>query len=330
MPQDPKPGIALVTRKTRMQHLLERWATRGQVKFALAAAHVVRAAEEAALGDRALARQVEEEYGDLEQEDATYAHVVRRLAAELDFGLPVQIVDRGFLPTFDFARFEAVVVVGQDGLVANAAKYVGNVPIVAVNPDPGRIDGVLLPFYASAARGAVSRVLQGSAQVREVTLAEAVLHDGQRLLAFNDLFVGCQSHVSARYRLSIGERSEPQSSSGLLVATGAGSTGWLSSVFNMTGGVLRWLGGVDPTRPSLSWEDRRLLWVVREPFVSKNSRAELVIGSVDEGSALVVESMMPASGVIFSDGVEADYLPFNSGATARIGVAAQKARLVVP
>src|SRR5262249_55001458 len=150
--------------------------------------------------DREVEADIEHEYADLENEDETYQHAVARLRQQLDFGLPIQFVDRGFLPSFDFARYEVVIVVGQDGLGANAAKYVGNVPIVAVNPDPRRIDGILLPFLLPSARDAVAQVLNGRARTRDVTLAEVNLHDGQRLLAFNDLFVGSSSHISARYR----------------------------------------------------------------------------------------------------------------------------------
>jgi hypothetical protein len=79
----------------------------------------------------------------------------------------------------------------------------------------------------------------------------------------------------------------------------------------------------------LPWEDRRLLWVVREPFASRHSGAELAAGLLDEGAELILESQMPAGGVIFSDGVEADALQFNSGAIARIRAAEERARLVV-
>ncbi len=155
------------------------------------------------------------------------------------------------------------------------------------------------------------------------------MNDGQRMLAFNDFFVGCQTHVSAHYVLQVGVRSEQQSSSGLIVSTGAGLTGWLSSVANMAEGFARWSGGGLGHNIKLSWEDRRLVWVVREPFRSKQSGAEPVAGWLDQGSDLVVESQMPAGGVIFSDGVESDYLEFTSGTSARIGVAQQRARLVV-
>jgi hypothetical protein len=260
----------------------------------------------------------------------SYHETIARLRSELDFDVPIQFVDREFLPNLDFARFVVVVVVGQDGLVANTAKYVGEVPIVAVNPDPRRFDGVLLPFRLPDVRHAVARVLEQRARTRNVTLAEVNLQDGQKLLAFNDLFVGCSSHVSARYALHAGQHQEVQSSSGIIVATGAGSTGWLSSVFNLAGGIARSLGGAAQPRPQLAWEDRKLAWVVREPFLSKASQAGLVFGMLPEGQELVIESQMSTGGVIFSDGIEADFLEFNGGAIARVGVSKQRARLVVP
>ena len=214
--------------------------------------------------------------------------------------------------------------------MANTAKYVGDVPIVGVNPDPARIDGVLLPFQVDKARGAVSRLLNKQAKTRSVTLAQVTLHDGQTMLAFNDLFIGVNSHVSARYQIRVAGREEAQSSSGVLVSTGAGSTGWMSSVFNMVAGVANSMGVPSPVKPRpLNWDDPQLLWVVREPFVSRTSGASLTAGRLEEGSLLELQSTTPSGGVIFSDGIESDFLEFNSGTIARIGVAAQRANLVV-
>jgi hypothetical protein len=352
-------GIAVVTRQTRLEGLKARFATAGQAKFyvqqaakaealrQLQAAPVMAADEQSSaparrgrqsLGARAAAAArelklaeavAERAFDDYDAEDSAYDEAVQSLLRELDFGLPIKQVDRAFVPNFSFFTAAVVVVVGQDGLVANTAKYVGDLPIVAVNPDPQRIDGVLLPFQVHEARRAVSRALENRAKVREVTLAEVQLNDGQRLLAFNDFFLGAASHVSARYRLRVADREEPQSSSGVLVSTGAGSTGWLSSVFNMAQGIAT-LGQRDPAEPvRLSWEDRRLMWVVREPFASKHSQAGLVAGLLEEPGELVVESQMPEGGVIFSDGVEADALQFNSGSIARVFASRQRARLVV-
>ncbi len=223
-----------------------------------------------------------------------------------------------------------VVVIGPDGLVANTAKYVGDLPIIGVNPDPARIDGVLLPFDVRQARAIVRQSIKSKpTKVREVTLAEVNTNEGQRLLAFNDFFVGCASHVSARYTLEVDDRREPQSSSGILISTGAGSTGWLSSLFNMAAGFSRFAGGPAIPRLQLKLEDRRLVWAVREPFLSKHSQANLVAGFLEEGDELVIGSQMPTQGVIFSDGVEADFLEFNSGTIARFTISEQQARLVV-
>jgi NAD kinase len=302
--------LVLVTRKTRLQQLVERFNSRGQARFYI----------EHAGGS----------FDDYQREDDAYAAAVDQLHRALDVGVRVQTVDRAIVPTFLFAPRDLVVAVGQDGLVANVAKYAGAQPIIAVNPDPARFDGVLLPFTPAQARDAVTRTLAGRARMREVTLAEARLADGQRLLAFNDLFIGARTHVSARYALSVdGARFETQSSSGVLVSTGAGSTGWLSSVFNMAAGVAAFLGTTPALPPPLAWEDPRLCFVVREPFASKQSQISLVAGLIAPGASLTISSHMPTGGVIFSDGVEADALAFDSGATATIRAAAQRTRLVV-
>jgi len=301
--------VVLVTRKTRLAELIERFNTLAQAKFYI----------EHAGGN----------FQEYQLEDEAYrqsADVVRR---SIELGLKVQEIDRGLVPTFTFLPEDLVVTLGQDGLVANTAKYVGKQPVIAVNPDPERFDGILLPFLPGQTERAIENVFSGNCRIRSVTLAEARLNDGQRLLAFNDLFLGAQTHVSARYRIRWAQAEEPQSSSGVLVSTGAGSTGWVSSVFNMTSGVAALAGGhvVNPIR--LDWEDRRLLFVVREPFVSRHSRANIVAGILEQQQALELESLMPSGGVIFSDGIEADYLQFNSGSTVIVKAAEETAQLVV-
>jgi NAD kinase len=302
--------LVVVTRQTRLEELIARFNTRGQAKFYL----------EHSGGD----------FGAYEREHDAYQRALDQVRRTLDFGLPRQFLDRALVPTFTFGAADVVLVLGQDGLVANTAKYAGSRPIIGVNPDPERFDGILLPFSPAEAPAAVARVLRDAAATRAVTLAEAELADGQRLLAFNDLFVGARSHVSARYRLRIGDRTEPQSSSGVLVSTGAGSTGWMSSVFNMAAGVTRFVGGRGGAGPRLDWADPRLVFAVREPFVSRHSTADIVAGFIEPGRELVIESLMPSGGAIFSDGVEADFLEFNAGATSRIRTAARRASLVVP
>ena len=303
--------IVLVTRKTRLEGLIERFNTRAQARFYI----------EHSGGN----------FGMFEAEHETYYGALGLLRERLKKLLKTQVVERGFLPNFLFSDSDLVVTLGIDGLVVNTAKYLTGQPLVAVNPDPAHIDGVLLPYDVNKAPTAVQTVLSGQYQARAISMAQARLNDGQELLAFNDLFVGMADHRSARYSLKFGEQAERQSSSGLIISTGAGATGWLSSMFNMTNGMLALYGDGEQrvTPPEIDWETDRLVFVVREPFASKTSGAEIVTGFITPDQPLIIESEMSESGTIFSDGVADDFLGFNAGRVATIGLAAQKTRLVV-
>ncbi len=338
------PSIVVVTAPTRFQGLLARWGTKGQARFRMkqAVAHRLMAGAEALPS----ATMAVADFDLYESENARYEQRVEQLRDQLDLGFPVTLLERRYLPSYEFRNAMAVVVIGPDGLVANTAKYVGDLPIIGVNPDPARNDGVLLRFQVDTARTAVQSVFDNRAKIHPVTMAEARMNDGQSLLAFNDLFIGRNSHASARYNLNWNGAGESQSSSGVIVATGAGSTGWLSSIFNMQRGLNSWTTHSGDSRPEgrstgpaaspddapvrIGWQEQKLAWVVREPFVSRHSSADFVAGTIEDGSELVLESLMPEGGTIFSDGVEADFLEFNSGSTVQIRIAGHQARIVVP
>jgi len=316
------PKIVLVRRETRLQGLRKRFNTAQQAKFYL--------------------EKMNQDFETYEDEEAVYEDVVTRLRAELSkLERTVHVIDRSYLTNYLFDQRDVIVTVGPDGLVVNTAKYLDGQPIVAVNPDPRRIDGILLPFQVGTAPNAVARAIRGDVPCHEITMAEAKLNDGQSMLAFNDFLIGHRSHVSARYRLDWNGKGEEQSSSGVLVATGAGSTGWLSSTQNMARSVMTLLGSLKDPRWSskavlkretpplrLAWDDPRLVFVVREPFASRTSDTRMTAGFIEPGQTLQLESRMPENGVIFSDGIEADSLAFNSGAVATIRTAARKSRLV--
>jgi NAD kinase len=303
--------IVLVTRQTRLEELIARFNTKAQARF-----------------------YIEHSGGNFsmyEREHEVYETAVSHLRRRLQKLSRLQVIERQFLPNFLFSQTDLVVTIGIDGLVVNTAKYLDGQPLIAVNPDPDHIDGVLLPFTVSQAPAIVAQALQGEMQVQPISMAEARLNDGQTLLAFNDLFIGRHDHVSARYRLQFQGQAEAHSSSGIIVSTGAGSTGWLSSLFNMANGMLATFDEqASPlARPILPWEAENLLFVVREPFVSQTSAASIVCGAITAESPLRLESNMPDGGVIFSDGVTADFLNFNAGTTATISLARRKTNLVV-
>ncbi len=299
----------LVKNKTRLERLIERFNTQAQARFYI----------EHSGGDFADYQLEHEQFHD------SLANVQRQLSRVLKN----KIVEQNFLPAFLFNDKQVVIVVGQDGLVANTAKYVNGIPIIAVNPDLARYDGVLLPFTSDNFIHAVENVQSGQFNTKIATLAEAKLNQNQRLLAFNDLFIGASSHISARYLINYNQQQEEQSSSGIIVSTQAGSTGWLSSVFNMSYGIQQFIEAQPREKPTTHLAADQLMFAVREPFQSKQSQTNIVAGILTTQTQLVLQSLMPVNGVIFSDGIESDFLHFNSGAIATIGIAPEKAVLVI-
>jgi NAD kinase len=309
--------IILVVRSTRLMELEARFATKAQAEF-----YVTR------LGG---------DFSDYEREDEIYRAAVETAQRALEEVGRVQLVQRSFLPNFLFGPEDLVVAIGQDGLVANTLKYLDGQPLVGVNPDPARWDGQLLPFRVPDLARVMRELLRDGRKLREVTMAEARLNTGLKLLAVNDLFLGMRTHASARYEIHWGEQREVHSSSGVIVSTGLGSTGWFQSL--MTGAariaaasgqaVTRKQPAQGAPRIQVPWEADYLHFTVREPFPSRTTGTALVFGRVTKDQPLVLESRMGENGVIFSDGIEQDFLEFNSGTRAEIAIAAKRGRLVV-
>jgi NAD kinase len=303
--------IILVTRRTRVEELIARYHTPAQAKFYV--------------------EHLGADFSDYQREHETYLAERRRVIETLERWGRYQVMSRDYLPSFIFAPSDIVVALGQDGLVANTMKYLDSQPLIGVNPDTSRYDGVLLPFVSDDLSLLLPEVATDQRPFRAITMAKAALTDGQVLHAVNDLFIGARTHVSARYQIGFDGRQETQSSSGLIVSTGLGSTAWFRSVVTGSLAIARAFGGQeeDAAYAPLPWNAPELRFAVREPFPSKTSQAELVVGSLAAGATLSLRSLMPENGVIFSDGIEADRLDFNSGTEARITVAERQGRLVV-
>jgi hypothetical protein len=296
--------IVLVTRPTRLDDLVGRFNTIQQARFYV--------------------EHLGADFSDYLAEHSRYHEAVGEAEAVLRSFGRVQKLERRYLSNFIFAAEAKVVVLGQDGLVANTMKYLDGQRVIGVNPDPARWDGVLLPFTCKDLPKLMAE--ESRRKSKTVAMAEARLNTGLALLAVNDFFIGQRSHVSARYRIAVGGREERQSSSGIIVSTGFGSSGWMKSIYAGLRAAGSQPQGFDGTLP---WDTPRLHYFVREPFPSRTTQANIVIGLLEAGAQLRVTSEMPENGVVFSDGIEADFLEFNSGTTVTIGTAAKQGRLVV-
>jgi NAD kinase len=304
--------LVLVTRQTELEALVDRFQTRSQAEF-----YLTRAGHD---------------FASIQSKHDRYQASLGAVRAGIPADLKLQVIERRALPQYRFEAKDVVVSLGQDGLVANVAKYLDGQPLVAVNPDPQTIDGILLPVSVAGFARTLTRTLTAAAEVIAVTMAEAKLSDGQTIRAVNDLFIGAASHASARYRIGLAGKVEEQSSSGLIVSTGVGSTGWLRSIY---AGALAVVRQINPDLPAIpepspsAWNSPALIFNVREPWPSMTTQTTLVSGAIDALAHLEVVSRMPEGGIIFGDGIQSDYLEFNSGTAAKIGIADTHLNLVI-
>lgn len=292
------PRVVVVTRPTELELLAREHGTREQARFYAVAQ------------GRA--------FDELVERDARQRAAEETVLGAIPASWRRARVTRDDLPTFPFESDDVVVAVGQDGLVANVAKYAEGQPVIGINPDASLYEGVLVRHAPRDAAEVMRLAAQGRIPCEDRTMVEARLDDGQTLRALNEVFVGHRSHQSARYQLEVGGRAEAHSSSGLIVATGTGTTGWVRSIARERANV--------PPLPQPC--DAALILLVREAFPGPGYGVDLTTALVGADETVGVSSAMGEGGVVFGDGIEDDHLTFTWGRVATIRRAGTPLRLV--
>ena len=205
------------------------------------------------------------------------------------------------------ARADLIVALGGDNHFQYVSQFVQNEVMAGVNSDPVLSEGSLARFTPQTLVVTLDRIVRSRVRIEKWTRL-AVALNGKRLnaLALSEVFLGeaarCQM---SRYRISVGRMSEIQKCSGLIAATGAGSSGW----YDAAGRYLFARGS------RFSKTKKCFRFLAAEPFHGRLSKPSMLNGSV---SRLKVRSMNDSRGVIVID-TQLEY-PFPEGSEAVISL----------
>ncbi|GAB7036827.1 MULTISPECIES: NAD(+)/NADH kinase [Catenuloplanes] len=292
------PRVVIVSRRSELDELLARHGTRGAAAFFL-----------------------RERGRTLDDVTARHAALTAALTA-VSAGVPADWrrghVERADLPRFLFAPEDVIIAVGPDGLVANVAKYLDGQPVIGVDPEPGRNAGVLVRHAPAAVPGLLAGLHRDAGGGARRTMVTARLDDGQELHGLNEIYLGQPGHQSARYVLTTpGGHRERQSSSGVIVGTGTGATGWCASIARERATAPPMPGPADP----------HLCWYVREAWPSPSTGVTESAGLLHPGESLELASESERL-VAFADGLETDALQLTWGQRVTVTVATRHLRLI--
>ncbi len=274
--------IVVVTKRTRLEELVLLHNTENTVKFLL--------------------ESQGEKIDAYKAEDEAYKFALKQISRQIPIEIQSSTVEREYLPTFLFRNTDLIIVCGPDGLFVNVAKYVKDQPVLTINPDPKTVAGKLMLFAPTMVGEMIAKVCSEKCRFAALPFIKAQINKEEIIWAINDLFIGRCDQVSALYSISFNGYKENHSSSGIIVSTGIGTSGWLSSIINMVNGIT----GSDNLR-NLNYlpekTSKELVFAVREPFITPTTNIRLVTGRITPGKPLTVVSQMPKGGFVFSDGV---------------------------
>lgn len=211
---------------------------------------------------------------------------------------------------------DLVIVLGGDNSFTNISHYVGSVPILGVNSDPRHSTGYLLNWSTGTPEDVnklAEKLYCHQFIIEDWTRLQAKV-DGKVITpATSEYFFGeTQRNHMSRHVLEWRGKSYEQKCSGVIVATGAGSTGWFRSTQH---------GGAHVWEP----RDKHCALVVTEMY----SSAPMFSGMTffDPNDKIVLHSLNDDGGIVSVDSW--DEFPFHRGTTVELEVG-EPLKVLVP
>lgn len=203
-------------------------------------------------------------------------------------------------------HYDLVITVGGDGTVLDLSHQVSWTPVLAINSDPEASVGYFCAGTADDFEGLLEKTLTHQWQPTKLCRFAVRINDDERTPpALNEVLV-CHANPAAvsSYLLRVDGHEEAQRSSGIWIATPAGSTAAIRSA----GGLV------------LPINSHNFQFLVREPYPPKSGSYRQVKGIRPFGTEVELVSKME-DGRIYIDGPHISY-PFTIGDRIRLDFSA--------
>ncbi len=213
---------------------------------------------------------------------------------------------------------KAVISFGGDNHFQYVAHFLDKQFLIGMNSDPARSDGALAYFTVQDIKRVLKKLEEGDFLIEEWTRLQIEINNKKiETLAVCEVFVGETARKDmSRHILLYKGKKEEQKSSGILIATGAGSTGWYDS-------SVRYLYR---NGNKFSKTEKTVRFLVTEPYRGKISGFSLLEGELLPDEKLTIQSLNDSSGKILIDAQQE--FDFQRGSTCRIQISKEPLRVI--
>jgi hypothetical protein len=216
-------------------------------------------------------------------------------------------------------RYDTVIAFGGDNSFSYVSHFLDSIPIMGINSDPSRSVGALCAWDARRLDETIRSLQEGKFEIEEWTRLTAQLNGTTLSPATSEYFFGEDRRKDMSRHLMVYRGTEIETKgSGVIVSTGAGSTGWYDS-------AIRFL---HPNGKNFLKTEEKAAFVVTEPYRFRADPRHVYEGEILPDEEIVLHSLNDGSGYATSDCWE-EY-DFFRGKRAAVKISEEPLRVITP
>ena len=208
----------------------------------------------------------------------------------------VRVVNRNEITKDLVSKYKLVITLGGDNHFQYVSHFIKDSLILGINNDPERSEGALNSITSNEIESVIPKILDDDFKIETWTRLETSVEDITiSTLAVSEIYIGEESrYTMSRHQLIHNNDVEEQKGSGLLISTGAGSTGWFDSAIR----------DLHPNGKVISRDAKEVQFLLTEPHKGKFSIYKMTHGIIKENDVFEIISLNDSDGVLLIDSLE--------------------------